>query len=312
MIYLICKDLQILYDLKIENDSKWSDFKMMDEHYTTLGVSKNATQEEIKKAYKKLARKYHPDLNPNNKEAEEKFKTIASAYDILGDEIKRKEYDHESKYSNYHQQAGSHGPFYQDTQRGDDSRYQDIFSDLFGQRSRSQNIKAKGEDFLYRMQVDFNDVVLGATREFTLPTQKKISVTIPPGIKAGQKLRFKDLGGEGFNGGPNGDVYVEVDVLPSTRYTRVGKNLEIEIPILFSMAILGGKIRVPCIDGEVEMTVPESISSGTRLRVKGKGIRLKDGPGDLFVKIKITVPKNLPNELKEQISQWEAQQGVKA
>jgi DnaJ-class molecular chaperone len=207
MIYLICKDLQILYDLKIENDSKWSDFKMMDEHYTTLGVSKNATQEEIKKAYKKLARKYHPDLNPNNKEAEEKFKTIASAYDILGDEIKRKEYDHESKYSNYHQQAGSHGPFYQDTQRGDDSRYQDIFSDLFGQRSRSQNIKAKGEDFLYRMQVDFNDVVLG---------------------------------------------------------------------------------------------------------VKGKGIRLKDGPGDLFVKIKITVPKNLPNELKEQISQWEAQQGVKA
>ena len=274
----------------------------MDEHYKTLGLTKDATKEDIKKAYKKLARKYHPDLNPNNKEAEEQFKKIASAHAIIGDEKKRKEYDQQSENPFHHQQAGSHGPFYRDTQSGDDSRYQDIFSDLFGQRGRS--MKSKGEDFLYRMQVDFNDTVLGASRDFTLPTQKKISVTIPPGIKAGQKLRFKNLGGEGFNGGPRGDVYVEVDVRPSPVYNRMGKNLEIEIPILFSQAILGGKIRVPCIDSEVEMTIPEGISSGSKLRIKGKGIRLKDGPGDLFVKIKITIPKDLPGDLKEHIKKW--------
>ena len=285
---------------------------MKDEHYITLGVTKNATKEEIKKTYKKLARKYHPDLNPNNKEAEEQFKKIASAYEILGDDKKRQEYDQESEYVHHQKQAGSHGPFYQETQSGDDSRYQDMFNDLFGQQRRAHNIKSKGEDFLYRMQVEFNDSVLGASREFTLPNQKKISVTIPPGIKPGQKLRFKGLGGEGFNGGPKGDVYVEIDVRPSSIYKRVGKNLEIEIPVLFSLAILGGKILVPCLDSEVEMTMPEGISSGTKLRIKGKGIRLKDAPGDLFVKIKITVPKDLPSELKENIQQWQNNQEEKA
>ena len=285
---------------------------MIDEHYKTLGVSKDATKDDIIKAYKKLARKYHPDLNPNNKDAEEQFKKIAAAYDILGDDKKREQYNQESEYAHYHEQAGSHGPFYQETQSGDYSRYQDIFSDLFGQQQRSQNIKAKGEDVLYRMQVDFNDIVLGATREFTLPNQKKISVSIPPGIKSGQKLRFKGLGGEGYNGGPQGDAYVEVDIRPSTVYTRAGKDLEIEMPILFSKAILGGNIRVPCIDSEVEMTIPEGISSGTKLRIKGRGIRSKDAPGDLFVKIKITIPKNIPSELKEQIRQWQVSQEEKA
>lgn len=285
---------------------------MNDEHYKTLGVLKEASKEEIKKAYKNLARKYHPDLNPNNKEAEEKFKKIASAHEILTDDQKRKEYDQESEYANYHQQAGSHGPFYQDTQGGDNSRYQDIFGDLFGQRGRAQNIKMKGEDSLYRMRVEFNDIVLGANRELTLPGQKRISVTIPPGIKAGQKLRFKNMGEEGFNGGPNGDVYVEIDINPSSTYIRVGKDLEIEIPILFSQAILGGKIRIPCIDSEIEMSIPEGVSSGTKLRVKGKGIRFKDEPGDLFVKIKIDIPKDLPKELKENIRQWQTEQEAKA
>ncbi|MDC1174886.1 J domain-containing protein [Bacteriovoracaceae bacterium] len=277
----------------------------MDEHYATLGVKKDASLDEIKKAYKKLARKYHPDLNPNNKEAEDNFKKIALAYEILGDDKKRQEYDQEGEYFNQQQQAGRHGPFYQDSQSGDYSRYQDIFGDLFNQHRQRQNLKSKGEDFLYRMEVDFKDAVLGASREFSLPQGKKISVSIPPGIKSGQKLRFKNLGGEGFNGGPKGDVYVEIDVRPSSTYTRAGKNIEIEIPILFSKAILGGKIRVPCLDSEVEMTIPEGVSSGTKLRVKGKGIRLKDNPGDLFVKIKITVPKNIPDELKDQIRQWE-------
>lgn len=280
----------------------------MDDHYTTLGIKKGATTAEIKKAYKKLARKYHPDLNPNNKEAEANFKKITLAHEILSDDKKRQEYDQESEYSNHQQQAGSHGPFYQDSQSGDYSRYQDIFGDLFNQNRQRQNVKSKGEDFLYRMEVEFQDAVLGANREFSLPHGKKISVTIPPGIKAGQKLRFKNLGGEGFNGGPKGDVYVEIDIRPSTTYTRVGKNLEIEIPILFSKAILGGKIRVPCLDSEVEMTIPEGVSSGTKLRIKGKGIRFKDHPGDLFVKIKIIVPKVLPDDLKDQIRKWEVLQ----
>lgn len=280
----------------------------MDEHYATLGVKKDASLDEIKKAYKKLARKYHPDLNPNNKEAEENFKKISLANEILSDEKKRREYDQEGEFFNQQQQAGNHGPFYQDSQSGDYSRYQDIFNDLFNQQRHSQNIKSKGEDFLYRMEVDFKDAVLGANREISLPQGKNISVSIPAGIKSGQKLRFKNLGGDGFNGGPKGDVFVEIDVRPSSEYVRVGKNLELEMPIAFSKAILGGKIRVPCLDSDVEMTIPEGVSSGTKLRIKGKGIRLKDNPGDLFVKVKITIPPNIPTELKDQIRQWEVLQ----
>jgi DnaJ-class molecular chaperone len=161
------------------------------------------------------------------------------------------------------------------------------------------------------MEVDFKDSVLGAQRHITLPQGKNIAVTIPPGIKSGQKLRFKNLGEAGYNGGPNGDIYVEVTVLPSSVYSRHGKDLEIEMPVLFSTAILGGKIRVPCLDNEVEMTIPEGISSDTKLRIKGKGIRHFENPGDLFVKIEITIPKNIPAPLKEQIRQWHHSQEVK-
>lgn len=280
----------------------------MNEHYATLGVKKDASLDEIKKAYKKLARKYHPDLNPNNKDAEENFKKISLANEILSDEKKRREYDQEGEFFNHQQQAGNHGPFYQDSQSGDYSRYQDMFNDLFNQQRHSQNIKSKGEDFLYRMEVDFQDSVLGANREISLPQGKNISVSIPAGIKSGQKLRFKNLGGDGFNGGPKGDVFVEIDVRPSSEYSRVGKNLELEMPIAFSKAILGGKIRVPCLDSDVEMTIPEGVSSGTKLRIKGKGIRLKDNPGDLFVKVKITIPSNIPAELKDQIRKWDVLQ----
>lgn len=281
----------------------------MNDFYATLGVGKNASKEDIKKAYKKLARKYHPDLNPNNKEAEETFKKIAEAHEVLANDDKRKAYDLGTRDFTEEFQAGKHGPFYKETQNGHHSRYQDIFGDIFsGGGSFSSDSfrkqKRRGEDFVYKMEVEFKDAVLGAEQRITLPEGKQISVTIPPGIRSGQKLRFKNLGGPGGNGGPQGDVYVEVNVRPSTMFKRMGDDLEIELPVIFSVAVLGGKVRVPCLDSEIEMNIPEGVGADTRLRIKGKGIRSKDRPGDLFVKIKITVPKDIPAPLKEEIRKW--------
>ena len=268
----------------------------MKEHYQTLGVTESAKLEDIKKAYKKLARKYHPDLNPNNKEAEEKFKKIAEAHDVLGDDEKRRQYD-----------SGGFDQHHHHSQSGNDPRYQDIFEQMFGSRG-GRNRMSKGEDHLFKLDVDFSDSILGAQREITIPQGKKLSVTITPGIKSGQKLRFKGLGGEGVNGGEKGDMFIQLTIRPSDKYKRLEDDLEMEWPILFSKTILGGTIRVPCLDGEVDLSVPAEVNSGTRLRIKGKGVRRKDSPGDLFVKLKIMIPKNISPELKEAVRKWDSEQ----
>ena len=173
----------------------------MKEFYTRLGVTENATKEEIKKAYKKLARKYHPDLNPNNKESEAKFKKIAEAYDTLENEEKRKIYDQGGEqHFGQGESSSRQGPFYHESQSQDYSRYQDIFNDYFGARGFKSNAnqKMQGEDLLFKMQVEFKDSVLGATRQISLPNGKSIEVKIPPGIKHGQKLKFKNMGGRRF------------------------------------------------------------------------------------------------------------------
>ncbi len=283
----------------------------MKDYYESLGISKDTSKDDVKKAYKKLARKYHPDLNPNNKEAEEKFKEVSVAYEILSDDEKRKEYDLGKQQSYDHGQAGTHGPFYYETQQESDSRYRDIFEGLFsGGFSSSQshpNRKTrKGQDYHFKMSVDFSDSILGAEKTLTLPNGKKIAVTIPPGLKNGQKLRFKDLGESIGEGNPKGDMFIEVEVGPSNTFKRIGDDLEVEVPLMFSTAILGGQVVVPTVDGKIELKVPAGVSSGTKIRAKGKGVKKKDNPGDLYAIMKVVVPKEVPKELEEAISKWEA------
>jgi DnaJ-class molecular chaperone len=280
------------------------------EYYKTLNVAKTASQEEIKKSYRSLARKFHPDLNPNNKKAEDKFKEINEAYEVLGDVEKRKTYD-AGGFDPQQPSADRPGTYYHYTQSADSSRYRDIFrdnfdfEDLINQQAQQQRAQSfRGEDQIFKMEIGFDTSVLGAEQNITLPTHEKLSMKIPPGVKTGQKLKLSGRGGTGYNGGPPGDLYIEIHVKPSSQYVRKGDDIEVEVPVLFSTALLGGSIRVPTVDGAVEVKLPPGTSSGTKLRIKDKGIRNTPSPGHLYAVIKITLPKEISPELKQAIKNW--------
>lgn len=286
---------------------------MAKDYYKILNVSRDAKKDEIKKSYRKLARKYHPDLNPNNKESESLFKEVSEAYMVLSDKEKRAAYDSGGVDPNA--QDFRQGPYYRETQSGDSSRYRDIFNENFGginfedlfkeQAHRQKNQSFRGEDHIFQMEIDFKDAVLGGDQTFSLPNGDKISAKIPGGIRTGQKIKLAGRGGPGYNGGPNGDLYIEIQVRPSSVFKRVGDDLEVEVPVLFSRAILGDKVQVPTIDGTVELSLPKGVNSGTRLRLKGKGVQKRNQPGDLFAVIKITMPKEVTPELKEAVKTWQ-------
>ncbi len=278
--------------------------------YKTLNLSKNATNDDVKKSYRNLARKYHPDLNPNNTVAEEKFKEVSEAYEVLGNTEKRKKFDNGDYFEN--SQGYAAGPSYSQTQSNNQSRYQDMFKENFGDfnfedlfRQQSyQNRSMRGDDQIYKMEIEFREAVLGAIKTFTLPTGQKIEAKIPAGIRTGQKIKLKERGGLGYNGGPQGDAYIDISVKKSEKFVINGNDLSVEVPILFSKALLGGKVRVPTVDGAVELTVPENTNSGTKLRIKGKGIQGKP-IGDLFAIIKIEIPPTITPQLKAAIADWE-------
>jgi DnaJ-class molecular chaperone len=161
-----------------------------------------------------------------------------------------------------------------------------------------------GQDSLYKMDVDFADAILGAEREITLPTGKRLRVKIPAGVDAGSKLRFAGFGSAGIGKGPPGDAYVELNIRPSPIFKREGRDLEVELPISFSEAILGGEVRAPTIDGSVMLKVPAGVSSGARLRVAGKGVQSGDKRGDQYVVLKIMVPSSVDADLKQALESW--------
>lgn len=302
----------------------------MGDLYATLGVSKTATDKEIKNAYRSLAKKFHPDLNPGNKEAEHRFKKVNEAYDILSDAKKRQQYDQfgEAAFSaegmGARAQQSRQGPFYYQTQ-DDDGRYSrsysygggfddDLFSSIFGQAAGGARARGRprgptpGEDELYQMEVEFRDAVAGAEREITLPSGKKLRVKIPPGIDSGQKLRFSGQGGPGLNGGPAGDVYVEIRVRPSNTFKRAGNDLEVELAVSLPEAVLGGEVRAPTVTGGVMLKIPSGVSSGAKLRLRGKGVPAHgtQAAGDLLVTVKIVMPEKIDDELRAFMEAWKA------
>jgi DnaJ-class molecular chaperone len=300
--------------------------------YKTLGVSKTASQDEIKNAYRSLAKKYHPDLNPGKKSAEVKFKEINSAYEQIGTPEERSKFDRgETEEQQFNDQArarsrgyqggaqgGHQGPFYYQTQEGG-GRYSSgfggegesggSFEDLFRAFRQQQQQASQGEDQLYRMDVEFKEAVLGAEREITLNTGKKLRVKIPPGIESGKRLRFKGQGMPGVGGSLAGDAYIEVDVKPSPTFKRNGKNIEIEVPIGVGEAVLGGDVEVPTVEGPVMLHVPAGISSGAKLRIRGKGVPSQGERGDEIVSVRIVLPKENDPELaklQDAIRTWKS------
>lgn len=289
---------------------------MSDELYEVLGVSKKASRADIKKAYRVLAKKYHPDLNPGDKVGEETFRKVQTAYDILSDEDKRKKYDageidaegKETQRHFYRDYASAGGGQQYASSAGFDD-LGDIFADLFRtqQEGKGQtHIRMRGGDIGYRMDVGFLEAVNGTKKRITMPDGKTLDVTIPPGHRDGQMLRLKGKGMPGIGGGPAGDALIEVYVQPHPIFRRNGQDILVDIPIALHEAVLGAKLHVPTVNGTVKMTIPPGSNTGDTLRLKGKGIAAsgKLNAGDQLVTLQVTLPKNVDAKLSAFMDEW--------
>jgi DnaJ-class molecular chaperone len=288
-------------------------------------VKRDASQADIQKAYRKLAKKLHPDLNPGNKKAEAQFKDVAAAYDLLGDAAKRGRFDRGEIDAAGQEKPAQH--FYRDFAEGGGHAYSsdagfadfsdfagsdDIISEIFRRQGRS-NARRRGSDVHYHLTLDFLDAVNGGKQQVTLPDGSSLDVTIPPGIHDGQVLRLRGKGRPGSNGGPPGDALVEIEIRPHPLFRRKGDDIHIELPIPLADAVLGGKISVPTPSGPVTMTVPKWSNTGTVLRLKGKGVPRADGArGDEYVTLKLMLPEKPDPELGRLIAQWRSAKATRS
>ncbi len=276
--------------------------------YEILGLAKEATEADIKAAYRKLAKKYHPDLNPGNKEADAKFKELNAANDLLSDVEKRVAYDRgeidkdgqprrqEQPHHTYRDFAdGPQGNRYHFGSKDFDlSDLEGLFGELGG---RSAGFRQPQSDVHYTIEVDFLEAARGAKKRVTMPDGKTLDITLPEGIEEGQQLRLK---GQGRQTPKVGDAYVGIHIKSHPFFKRQGNDVSIELPIALQESVLGTKVQVPTIHGPVDMTIPKGGGSGLTLRLKGKGIN----GGDQYAILKLVMPKEIDSELEESIRQW--------
>jgi len=293
------------------------------DYYKVLGVSKEATAKEIKKAYRKLAAKYHPDKNPDNKDAEEKFKEINEANEVLSDLEKREKYDTLGSNWEAYQHAGDDWREYAN-QQGGNYHYQGSPEDFFGQqtggrgfsnffetyfgggspfgsRHTGRQASFSGGDIQAELPITLLEAYQGGKRTFELNGQK-LRITIKPGSYDGQQLKIKGKGSPGVKGGPNGDLYIILNIQNDPRFARKGDDLVYKANIDLYTAVLGGKAEIPTLSGSVKMTIPKGIDNKKTLRLRGKGMPKYNNPkskGDLLVEVNIDLPKNLSPEEEE-------------
>ncbi|WP_053991818.1 DnaJ C-terminal domain-containing protein [Mangrovimonas sp. TPBH4] len=285
------------------------------DYYTILGVDKNASESDIKKAYRKLARKYHPDLNPNDKEAEKKFKEINEANEVLSHPENRKKYDkygkdwqHSEAFEEAQRQQQSQRAQYQSSSgRFSEEDFSDFFSSMFGGgtgggfRGQSHgHPKFRGQDYNAELQLDLEDVYKTHKRTLTV-NGKNIRLTIPAGVRNGQIIRIKGYGGEGINGGPNGDLHIKFSINNHSKFKRDHNNLYSDVDLDLYTAVLGGEVLIDAFDGKLKLKVKPETQNGTKVKLKGKGFPVykKEGQfGDLYVTYHIKTPTNLSEKEK--------------
>jgi curved DNA-binding protein len=291
------------------------------DYYKVLGVERKASQKDIKQAYRKLARQYHPDVNPGDTSAQEKFKEINEAYEVLSDPEKRKKYDTLGADWKRYQQAGGPGGFDWDQYRrqtggqgtpfdfgagGGD--FSDFFESIFGGLGGQQRTRTRpspggaaarpGKDIESPVDVTLREAFTGARRIVTVDGER-LEVSIPAGVRSGSKVRMSGKGGRGAAGGSRGDLYLIVNVLDDPQYEREGDDLTVDVPVDLFAAVLGGEARVPTLDGkELIVRVPPGTSSGRKIRLRGQGMpRLRgDGAGDLLARLQVQVPATLTDQ----------------
>jgi DnaJ-class molecular chaperone len=296
----------------------------MRDPYDILGVSRTATEAEIKKAYRKLAKAHHPDRNTSDPKAKDRFAEANAAYEILGEPEKRAQFDRgeidaegKPRFQGFEGFTGGRGgggqahgfefefPFGARRGRGaaggGGGGAEDIFSHLFGEGfgagQRGQPRSARGEDLAAELTVTLEDVAQEAKKRITLPTGREVDVVVPKGVADGQTIRLRGLGRGGWNGGEAGDLLLTIRIAPHDRFTVEGQNLRVRLPVDLEDAILGATLRVPTLTGSVDMKIPPMTSSGRTFRLRGKGLPGKAGTGDLLVTTEIKLPENADEAL---------------
>ena len=301
------------------------------DYYKALGVEKTATTEQIKKAYRKLARQHHPDVNPNDKTAEQKFKEINEANEVLSDPVKRKKYDQfGADWQRYQQPGGAgrggqpggdfdwsqytqgSGGFGQGSQFGEGEDFSDFFSSLFGnmggggRRAGGGGTRpGAGGDYQAELELSLEEAYHGGPRTITV-NGKNLRLAIQPGVADGQTIRLRDQGGPGRNGGPNGSLLITFRIKPDARYARTGDDLTQDVPVSIYKALLGGEQTVETLSGPVKIKLKPETQNGTRLRLRGKGFPVYKHPGqfgDLYLRLNLTLPHDLTPQEKELIQQ---------
>jgi DnaJ-class molecular chaperone len=290
---------------------------MSKDYYKTLGVQKNATESDVKSAFKKIARKYHPDVNPE-KSAEAKFKDASEAYEVLGDAKKRKQYDTMGSFN-----FGSRGPQnpysenYWQNANMNDIDIEDIFGDIFGfggpkrgRRTKTNhdfggfgNRRTKGSDAQWTLSLDFLSCVNGSEQQILTSDGKKIKVKIPAGVDTGSKIRLAGKGNPGIGGGKAGDLIIEIKMESHAQFTREGNDIHLNLEVDLKDALNGTKIKVPTVSGNVDIKIPAGSQSGQKMRLKGKGTKnMRTGSqGNQYVHIMIKYPKNMNKKDKEEM-----------
>ncbi len=299
----------------------------MKDPYQTLGVARGVDAAELKRAYRKLAKKLHPDVNPGNAKIEQRFKEVSQAYGILGDAKKRAQFDRGeidasgqqtgwgggfggggARGGGWRGGGGRHRPF----DFGADLNVEDIVSELFGGRGRGrahrgrQRGRQRGADVSYTAPIGFLEAATGAKKRIRLSDDKVLEMKIPPGTEDRQTLRLKGQGLAGEGGAAAGDAFVEVHLEPHPFFTRKDSDVHLELPVTLQEAVLGATVQVPTVHGKVAMKIPPGSNTGTTLRLKGKGIanRKGGGKGDQYVKLKVALPDKPDSELKDFIERW--------